>query len=109
MAVDHGSPIDGLQELRAGVVRLAGQLGTEVLQEQGHATERPVRKVGGCLGDGGVEAGLDDGVERRVQRLDPFDGCGDELTGRRSAGAHQVGLSGRVEPGEIVVGHVVAP
>src|SRR5207244_12297643 len=53
---------------------------------------------------GAVEAVVDDGVERRVQRLDPRDGGVDELRGRGVAARDELRQCGCVEPRE-VVGH----
>src|SRR4029453_16395691 len=62
-------PPDVTQRADAERGRLARHQAPDVLEEDRHAAERPVRQLVGGLGARLVVAGPDDGVEGRVHRL----------------------------------------
>jgi hypothetical protein len=76
----------------AHALHLAGQ----VLEQVRHSGEGPRRACARRLGRL-VEDRRDDGVQRRVQRLDALDGRRYELGRGDLAGADQLGLGGGVE------------
>ena len=59
--------------------RRAGQLGPEVLEQQGHALERAVGQLARRGGTGPVEQLVDDRVERGIQPLNAGDGLVDQF------------------------------
>src|SRR3954463_12310238 len=64
-------PREVLQRTDADGGRLAGDRAAEILEQDRDAAERTVRKLAPCCRTGLVEPGADDGVEVRVDGLDP--------------------------------------
>ena len=90
-----------LQRPRAGVVRLALLHPAEVLHHDRHAGERPGAGAGVRLLHRPLVARVDDRVDRRVAPLGGGDRRGDQFGGARLAAAHQLGLGGGVERGDV--------
>ena len=80
---------EAAQVRHALVVGLALQLGAVVLQEEGDAVERTVGQPFVDLIEGPLEAGVDDGVDGRVPRLDGGDRRLGQLTWMGFAVAHE--------------------
>ena len=103
-----------LQRAVAVADRLAGVRGPQVLQQERHAAERAVGQVAGGGLAGVVEPADDDGVELRVDRLDPFDRRVEQLAAasprrERTSAAWSVASSQRVSSAREVMRQVVAP
>jgi hypothetical protein len=90
------------QHTGAAVLRSTGQRRAEILQEQRHTEERAVAVLTARqLRAGVIEQRDDHRVERRI---DPFDGVDrrvEQFLRRTLLRAHQLGLSGRVEFGQL--------
>ena len=92
-------PGNALDALVKGV---PGGLGEQVLQQIGDAAKVACRQVGRHrIGTRLLEALVDDRVEPRVELLDARDGLVDELEGADLAAPDQLGLGGRVQPGQL--------
>ena len=92
-------------ELEALVERRAGKLGAEVLEEEGHAAERAVGQRARLLrrlGPGPVEELVDDGVQLRVELLDPADRLVHQLGRRNNLAPDEVRLPRCVQPCRVV-------
>jgi hypothetical protein len=86
------------------VQRLAGQVRADVLEQEGHAMERPVADESlPRLRARSVEAGQNDGVQLRVDLFDAPDGRLDQLGGRDLALADELCLRRGVEGGKGIV------
>ncbi len=99
-----GDVVQPLQEPRSAVVRLALHHQRQVLDEERHAAERPLWQWHLALRrllPGALEPVADDRVELRVDLLDAGDRRLDQFGRARPARAHQFGLGGRVEEGEL--------
>ena len=101
-AVRCRPPAQGRQPGHPLVVGLAGQLGAEALEEEGHTAERTVRQGPARLAERLLEASVHDGVERLVLLLDPPDGRLHQLDGLDLAGPDELGQAGGVS---VEVGH----
>jgi hypothetical protein len=79
---------------------IAGRVGNQVFDQERHAGERAsLRRLG--LGTRLLEAAVDHGVQAPIEVLDVGDGGVDELERTHFSLAHELRLTGRVEPGEI--------
>ena len=79
-----------------------GVLGEEVLEQKRHPGERPGRYLAHRRGPRLRIHRRDDGVQRRIQPLDPFDGRLDQLARLDGPLAHQRRLRGRVQVSNVV-------
>ena len=80
------------------VVRLAGLLAAEVLEQERDTGEGPVGQVAARITTGPLELAMDHAVELRVERLDAGDRGVDELDGFDLAAPHQLGERSRRGP-----------
>jgi hypothetical protein len=95
--------VHALQEARSAVDRISGAADrAQVLQEEGDAAKRPVRKVAGSFVARAIEVLVDDGVELWIQALDPRDRSLDQFDRLQVAPAHQQGLLRRVRLGPCI-------
>ena len=75
-------PLQAFQESHAAVERVAGRVAHRVLHEERHPAQRAVGQARiPCFGACALEALMDDGVERGIQRFDARDRRVDELRG----------------------------
>src|SRR5215469_9245723 len=80
---------------------LPGDHAANVLEQDRHTAERAVGQIAGGFLSGQVESRPDHGVQLRIKLLDPGDGGVHELERACLAAANQIGLRGRVQPGDI--------
>ena len=88
---------------RLGHARLARP---EVLEQERHSSQRPLRQWPAGLLAGRLEERRDDGVDRRVQRLDALDRGVEQLDGRSLSSSDEIRLADRVEAREL--GHAAS-
>jgi hypothetical protein len=84
------------------VVRLAGLLAAEVLEQKRNAAERTVRQGTRRVAAGPLELAMDHAVELPVDAFDPGDRGVDELDRLHLVAPHQVGERSRVQIAERV-------
>ena len=100
------SASDGASSSASALVAVADRLPgvgrPQVLEQERDTAERPVGQVAGGHRAGVVEPADDDGVELRIERLDPLDRRVEQLRRADLTGGDQLGLGGGVEPAGVV-------
>ena len=94
-------PAVAQQAQPAVAVRVALQLQRDVLDQDRDARERCVPRHRAGVLEGVLMRPDEHGVQLRVEQLDRLDRGLDEFGGRDTPVADQVGLGGRVQPGEV--------